>query len=56
VPGTVPEDLADQQDRVISARVPRAEYLADERPGGPQHDGPQRDKATHAGTEKKQPA
>jgi len=30
-----PQDAANQQDRVISARVPRAEYLRDERAGGP---------------------
>ena len=35
VPDTVAEDLADQQDGHVSARVPGAEYLRDERPGGP---------------------
>ena len=32
---TVTEDLADQQDGHIPARVPGAEYLTDERAGGP---------------------
>ncbi len=35
VPDTVTEDLADQQDGHIPARVPGAEYLRDERAGGP---------------------
>ena len=39
---TVTEDLADQQNRVISARVPGAEYLADERAGGPRPARPAR--------------
>ncbi len=33
VPDRITEDLADQQDRVISARVSGAEYLANERAG-----------------------
>jgi hypothetical protein len=35
VPDTITEDLADQQDGHLPARVPRAEYLRDERTGGP---------------------
>ena len=35
MPDTVTEDLAHQQDSHVSARVPRAEYLEDERAGGP---------------------
>jgi hypothetical protein len=34
VPDTVTEDLAHQQDRIILARVPGPEHLADERAGG----------------------
>ena len=34
VPDRITEDLADQQDRHIPARVPRAENLRDERAGG----------------------
>jgi hypothetical protein len=34
VPDRITEDLADQQDSHIHARVPRAEYLRDERTGG----------------------
>jgi hypothetical protein len=35
VPDTVTEDLADQQDSHVPARVPRAEHLRDEGTGGP---------------------
>ncbi len=35
VPDTVTEDLADQQDSHVPARVPGAEHLRDERAGGP---------------------
>ncbi len=35
VPDTVAEDLADQQDSRVSARVPRPQYLTDERARGP---------------------
>jgi hypothetical protein len=35
VPDRITEDLADQQDGHISARVPRAEYLTHELAGGP---------------------
>jgi hypothetical protein len=34
MPDGITEDLADQQDRVVSARVPRTECLRDERAGG----------------------
>src|SRR6266404_3454460 len=35
MPDRITEDLADQQDRHISARVPGAEHLRDECSGGP---------------------
>ena len=41
-PDRITEDLADQQDGRISARVPRAEYLTDERTGGPRPAPPAR--------------